>query len=241
MRNYNRNRSGSEPWKRGKAGRPPKDINVVLGNIEIESLAANIGDIYASTWVDVLYILKKDALEWVEVLSPKKYIWSLASSSTTIYVGAWGGIYMFNVTDVSWVPINYYLENINIYTITTIGGDVYIGTDKAVFSLSKESNEWRHYIEGVNADNLNVYTLTTDDKDVYAGTAHGVYVLKEGEEKFKAISKGFSNPNVYALVSTGGHIYKGTWRGVFRYDKVEERWEEINNGLSKNTSIMELF
>jgi ligand-binding sensor domain-containing protein len=218
-----------------------QDINVGLGNIEIESLAANSGDIYAATWGEGLYVLKKDALEWVEVLSPKKYIWALASSSTTIYVGTWGGIYMFNVTDMSWVPINYNLKNVNIYAITTMGGDVYIGTDKAVFSLSKGSNEWRHYSEGFNPDDLNVYTLTTDGRDVYAGAAYGVHVLKEGEEKFKSINKGFSNPNVYALVSTGGQIYKGTWRGVFRYDKVEEKWEEVNNGISKNTSIMELL
>jgi ligand-binding sensor domain-containing protein len=197
-----------------------REINIGLGNTEIEALTANSGDIYAGTWGGGLYVLKENALEWTEILSPKKYIWSL---------------------DMSWVPFNYNLKDVNIYTITTTGGDIYIGTDNAVYKLAKNSTEWEHYIEGLNSDEVNVYDLVTDDKDVYAATATGVYLLREGEKKFELINKGFLNPNVYALVSAGKNIFAGTWRDVFQYDKKRDRWIEVDNGLSKNTSIMELL
>ena len=108
-------------------------------------------------------------------------------------------------------------------------GNIWIGTDKGLFSLNKQ--EIKYWGKEYGLDQLSINTLEIDQDNVmWVGTDRGLYQYDKRKSSIFKISGDFGEVRkIYE--DAEGIVWVGTNNGLNRYEKNKFKGIEINNGL----------
>jgi hypothetical protein len=135
--------------------------------------------------------------------------------------------------------VNYFEE---IYTITTDGESVYVGTDRTIHRSNNNGLNWE-VMTGVGVNlpySGNYKSILADGSNIYAGSDEGIYRSVNGGATFELKNNGMGSLQVLDIFKVGNAIYAGVHclNGITYYDQRVlrstdncETWTNISGDL----------
>ncbi len=160
---------------------------------------------------------------------------SLAVSSSNIFAGTDGGIFLSTNNGGSWVAKNNGLSGENINCIAVSGSNIFAGSlFNGVFLSTNNGTNWTEVNSGIT--NQTVRALAVSGSNIFAGTGGGIFLSTDNGENWTEVNNGLTNQTVYSLAVSGSDIFAGTnGGGVFLSTNNGANWTEVNNGITNQT------
>jgi len=151
---------------------------------------------------------------------------------TNIIIGTDGGPYLLDNNSPNWTPIFNGLPNgIAIMTITTMGSNIFAGTNGAgVYLSTNNGTNWIASNDGIKDEYL--WFLYNSGTSLYAGTNTGIFISTNNGINWSSVNNGIIGSDVHSFAVIGSKIYAGTYgQGVYFSSNNGSNWAIVNNGL----------
>ncbi len=166
----------------------------------------------------------------------------VSSDNKTFFAGATNfnsgvGIYRSSDDGTSWQLVNSGLTDLSIYSLFSIGTQLFAGTSLGISSSTDNGNSWTTSSTGLPKPSI--VSLTSFNGKVFAGSK-GAYVFSTYDKgnHWENSKKGFTRPNVNALLGVGTMLFAGTDAipkqgkgGIHRSIDGGASWKQLNNGV----------
>jgi hypothetical protein len=122
-----------------------------------------------------------------------------------------------------------------VYCFTSIGTNLFAGTDGGVFLSTDNGLNWDEVDTGLT--NHDVYALAVGGKNLFAGTNTGVFLSSNNGTTWMAINGSkLDSTTVTALVANGSYLFAGTYNGdIYISTNNGTSWSQASNGLTSST------
>ncbi|HYG02813.1 MAG TPA: hypothetical protein VD927_10235 [Chryseosolibacter sp.] len=126
-----------------------------------------------------------------------------------------GGVYMA-VPGESLVPANEGLQNLFVYSLLVINGDLYAGTRDGIFVRHEQGTTWQHMTAALPSE-TRAYSLASDGSHLFAGSRTGVFQINlNNTDDVIHLSNGMSaEPYVMSTSFENDVLYTGTQGGLY--------------------------
>ncbi|MFC2132087.1 T9SS type A sorting domain-containing protein, partial [Bacteroidota bacterium] len=159
---------------------------------------------------------------------------SIIEHNDTLYVGTKNGLLFTTFELFEWKTTNNQPSAKNIQTLSSISGDLFIGSD---FSLFKKSDDdFINVNKGLGVRSINCFI--NDESGVYAATDMGVYKTTNNGYSWIQLNKGFSDVyEINTLVISKSNIILAGSNGDGLYYSTDNGLNWLKNTNSNLTSI----
>lgn len=176
---------------------------------------------------------------WTSVTSnlDGAYIYSLLIDTMRgggqgVFAGAGYNVGVFHSDDYGggWIPENTSLGNRSVYSLASIGGTIFAGTNgSGIFISSDHGLDW----SPAALNSGKVYALTVQDGSVFAGTEDaGIFRTTDDGITWYQVNNGLTNEHVWSLAADDQNIFTGTnGGGVFLSTDHGASWTQTISGL----------
>lgn len=211
-------------------------VNNGLTNTDVTALKFSGSNLFAGTSTGGIFRSIDNGSNWVEVNSGLSvlFINTLAVSGSNIFAGArysvtGGGVFLSNNNGNSWAYIG--LTDYEVYSLATIGNNLFAGTDAGVFLTTDNGVNWSAVNSGLTEDDI--YALTVSNNNLYAGTSAGVFMSSNNGVSWTDISSAtLADKVVYSIAIHQVNIIAGTGGyGIYVSTNNGTIWEESDDGL----------
>jgi len=190
-----------------------------------------------------LFVTASPALaQWVPTNKPGAgVIQSLVGKGANLFAGTFGGGVFFTANGGAiWTPASNGLTNLNAFTLTVNGANLFAGTGGGVFVSANNGASWSPLSNGLT--NTFVVSLLFGGTNFFAGTnGGGVFRSTNGGVTWNPASNGLTNPFVHVLAQNGANLFAGTdGGGVFLSVNNGTSWSAVNTGLPPAAFIFAL-
>lgn len=215
-----RSEDGGESW-----------LKTPKGPSGIQYMAAGEGVVYAA-FFDGLYRSLDSGASWttVALAHGSRYIRSLATRDSLVYVGEDGGIVQHSADrGETWSQDS--LPGGSIYALAMSPGLVFAGDQTGTVHVLRDGGATWSASEVVFAKKIRA--LAGEPKSLFAATEDGVYRSIDTAKSWSLLSdsRQYTLDRVfYAVAAQGGTAYAGGWGGAIRVSG-NAGWTEIDFGL----------
>ena len=158
-------------------------------------------------------------------------IYTILNRQNQIWIGTSKGVY-YERGSSSWTPVNYgfpFGDNISVYSLISIGNDIFTGSDRGVFKLV--DTMWVEKNSGLT--DPYVSSLVSSNNYLFAGggiSSSGVYISSDNGENWSIAP---SSPAATTILTIGPNIFAGTFGdGVWLSTNYGSTWNQINDGFA---------
>lgn len=140
-------------------------------------------------------------------------IWTLASNTSRIYVGAdFGKLYYTDNNGTNWMDISGSLPALKINSILIIGNNLLVGTDgQGIYKSSDNGSSW---VGSMSSSTIN--DIQQQNGILYASTwGEGTVVSHDTGTSWQSYNTGLADLFVRGIASDGIKLYAGTDAGAF--------------------------
>ncbi|MEN0046715.1 MAG: hypothetical protein AAF806_06650 [Bacteroidota bacterium] len=167
----------------------PDSIGVSnLGRIgDYQGMAAVNNEIVLATMNDGIYIAKEGSTNWKQIGDglPRKQVHRLHIDEEDIYVGIHEeGIFKTTDKGKKWTNLTYNLADLRIQSMTSIEGQLLVGTDVGIFKLDTQKKSWKGVFNGLQINSLDEFK-----GKLIAGHRQGIVLSKDQGETWEWIYK----------------------------------------------------
>ena len=232
-------------------GKTWESIKAGLKRVEVKSLLAHHGTIYAGTGKGV-YQWDEAAQQWSAVAPglEQTLIASLAMTNTSqLFAGTAGkGLYRIDATKhgtVRWQKVGDPLVDPKEHLIhrhirvTTVSPQqhVYVGTQDGGVYRSKDSGKtWQPVGRSLPNDSIRGIVVTR--AALYVATGRGIYKNNFQNSKWVSVNNGLTALSTQVLMaSSEGELYVGTNAGAFRSQDAGNHWVNISKTLGVHDAM----
>jgi len=181
----------------------------------------------------------------------------IATLGTYVYAGTHGdGIYRSVDSGISWIAANANTSWIamndglsgnalDINSLTSIGTNLFAGTDSGVYRSTDSSNTWLSASSGLPS-NAVVLAFAKIGSNLFAGTAdNGIMRSTDSGNSWTPVNSGLPNNSIHvdALTASGGNLIVSTYsnisgKGLYFSTDEGASWASIGDGLSDYVSAV---
>ncbi len=210
--------------------------NEGINNLHIRTIVINGSKIYAGSFGGGIFYSTNYGLNWLDINNGlsifQKKITSIAISDTNIYVGTFrDGVLLSTNNGSSWNEKKEGMLLFDIYTLKTIGKDIFACTSDGVFLSTNNGSFWAHTSKGLNTGRI--FSIAKNDSNIFVGSiGSGIFVSTNYGSSWTSINDSLNSKEVVAIVVKGSHIFAGTENGVFYSSNNGKLWSKFNNGLT---------
>lgn len=232
-------------------GRTWELINQGLKRVEVKSLLANPGGVYAGTGRGVYQWHETDHT-WTVVA--KGLDQTLVSSlvmldDQRLFAGTAGmGVQWLDTTKpgtATWQPVKTQFvdeqERLRHNHIRVLAKNpdeaLFVGTQNGgIFHSADHGKSWHRF--GRSLPNDSIRGIVSTNAGVFVATGWGIYTTSQPNSKWTSVSTGLTERAIQAMVMTSnGDLFAGTSVGAFRSQDLGENWENMSEGLGTQFSI----
>ena len=196
--------------------------------------------VYSLAFVLIIHLtfnINNCEAQWVKVsngINTTMNIYSLTTSNLCVFAGSDSGVYISSNWGTSWTKTS--LNNKVVYSLTTLGTDIYAGTGSSgVYYSTNNGTNWTQ----TSLNNQTVYSLTVNGNNIIAGVSGtGVYISTNNGINWAISSLG--SHTILSLAATGTNIYAGaSLTGIYRSTNNGANWTQttLNNLTIKSLAI----
>lgn len=181
--------------------------------------------------------------QWKKTAGPEGgFIQSFLQDGPNLYAGVLsGGVYRSNNNGESWSAANAGIEGENVYALTSVGTNLYAGTDKGVYRSTNQGETWT-VVSPALGNSVWIRALAVVGSDVFAGSFNGLFRFSNNGDDWTQVAKNENMGPIVALTVSGTTLFAGTLsRGVFRGTNRGESWTAVNNGLPDQPADSTLY
>jgi ligand-binding sensor domain-containing protein len=204
--------------------------NGLYGGI-VNTLATNGSSLFAGTSGGGVFLSANNGATWTATNNGLNNfnIYSLAISSSNIFVGTASGMYLSTNNGMSWTPTNVGLTN-SVKSLVTSGSNVYAGGGSGVYFSTNNGTSWTEVNAGLTEKD--VRALAINGNNIFAGTYNGIFLSTNNGTSWTAVNNGLTSGNVQSLAVSGTNIFAGTTDGLFLSTNNGASWTPVNTGLT---------
>jgi ligand-binding sensor domain-containing protein len=166
-----------------------------------------------------------------------------------VYVSTDNGI-SWSDKGISWPMADTITGAEDINSFTSMGGNIFAGTDHGVFLSIDHGMNWKSASVGLPRLSPfglppQVMRIVAQGTDLFAGTTgEGIFLSIDNGESWTAVDGGLTNTSmsIYGLASIGSKIFSGVFEfntnltgGVFVSTNEGASWSVVDNGLTNHT------
>jgi photosystem II stability/assembly factor-like uncharacterized protein len=159
-------------------------------------------------------------------------VYTLATSSTNIFAGTNGGVFLSANSGSSWSERNNGMVSTFVNTSTTNGDKLFVGTKGSGAFLSTNNGlSWTDVNNGLT--NRNILSLFSRDTNLFAGTnGSGVFRSTNDGSSWSAVNTGLTDNVVHVFAMNDSGLFAGVNGGVYRSTNFGVSWS--STGLSSS-------
>ncbi len=122
----------------------------------------------------------------------------------------------------------------SVYSITSFGNDIFIGTEGGVFESTDSGSSWQKKSDGLPADSY-IETLTSCGSNIFAGVGrNGVYRSTNSGDTWSSASVGLPNSFIVnALGSDGRSLFIPNGASTYTSSNGGNYWNLVDTNLTK--------
>jgi len=213
-----------------------------LSNLHIRSLTANgsaiIAGIETFNAPGGIFRSTNNGQNWTAILSSVN-IWSVFSTGINVYAGSFGqGIYISTDGGISFTSSNTGLSDLYVYSITSSGGNVFVGTNAGIYKSTDNGQSWFASNAGITSNYIRC--LNVSGTNIFAGTTTKIYLSINGGASWAEVMTGLQNTYYNTVYSYGANTFAGNRIGIFATTNNGALWIARNQGfLSASVSDLE--
>ena len=165
--------------------------------------------------------------QWVQTNGPfYGRLYSVAASKGKVFAGINRKAYSSNDAGLSWVPppSNNDFNGAVVFCLFPIGGSIFAGTDKGIYSSSISQIDWWHTFTGVNDS---VESIAIEGYNILASSDTTLYLSTNYGSNWNQIR--FDHKLIKSVCISGNYEYVGTSSGLY---------VSTNNGSNWNISSL---
>ncbi|MEM6298480.1 MAG: hypothetical protein AAF740_07320 [Bacteroidota bacterium] len=177
-----------------------------------------------------LFMSMADQSKWVSIGDhlPNKKINALHVSGKNIYVGVYRrGIFVTKDEGMTWKPLNYDLQSLDVQSILKLEEQLFIGTDEGVFILEDNMKSWKK--TKLDAQVVSLYSY---NKRIVARTNQGTSISNNSGENWNWIRQEGAvhythniEERIIELLLNGDVVYSDDWGESWKQTYYEPRAE----------------
>lgn len=231
-------------------------VNNGLNNLKVNQLnvAPNSENFVLVSEDDTnLYKTENGGNNWEKIFTTEAEITRILISNNQekIFLGdANGNLYLSNDKGKNWQTITNLKEqnsgSINAISISSLGNDMWIGTEKkGIFKTNNNAESFTQINNGLTDQNI-TDLLVDESNNLYASTwDQGFFTSKDGGESWVKQDQGLEKdrqaedlklPNFNVLAKSGETIFLGAFDGLFKSNNLGQNWQSLET-LSKDTVV----
>lgn len=228
-----------------------------LTDSTVSSFAVNGNTVFAGTNRGV-FLSSNNGASWTPADSglSNTHVWCLASAGDNIFAGTSKGVFLSTGNGALWTPVDSGITNSSqyskrpetnanttIWSLATIGTNVFAGTDGGgVFLSGNWGASWTPFNSGLTnqrAGALYVWCLAAVGGSLFAGTdGDGAFLSINASSNWASVNSGFlaglTNSTILSLAAVGGKVFAGTVGGLY-----SRPLSEMVGSLNKSTRVAE--
>ena len=166
--------------------------------------------------------------------SPASGVYALTCLNPYVFAGD-SGVFRTADNGMTWDPVNNGLNTITIYSLTTIGNDIFATTGLGVFLSTDYGESWISRSNGLPTNNTSINCLITSGDNIFVGcSAFGVYFSSNYGINWIEVNNGLpAGCSVYSMAALGTVLFAGVWgTGVFVSTDSGSTWVEKTSGIT---------
>ena len=232
-------------------GKTWEAINAGLRPVEIKSLLARDGSVYAGTGKGV-YHWTEDTKQWSAVASglEQTLVASLVMTDDfRLFAGTAGrgllqidttrpGVGKWRTVGDPFVDPKEHLIHTHVrVTVVSPEQHLYVGTqDGGIYQSKNFGKTWQSI--GRSLPNDSIRGIVSTPSALYVATGRGIYKNNFRDSKWVPINAGLTELSIQVLMRTPqGELYVGTNAGAFRSQDTGAHWVNISEGLGLYSSM----
>jgi|GEM_PF-3350590 BNR/Asp-box repeat. len=168
---------------------------------------------------------------WTSVSDTSQEIYNvLATASSTIFAGAYGGVYFSSNTGASWTLLSAGFPTTGVNALAIKSDSLFAATDSGVFFSPDNGSNWVSRNAGLS--NSKITALTICGASIIAGTERGVFISPNGGISWTVSNDGMQGLTINALKENSGTLYAQTRHDIFLSTDGGASWTTITNSLA---------
>lgn len=207
--------------------------NTGMVNPRISSLANSTNYIFASSDMmgsGKVYRSLNNGINW-EVSLNNVLTNTLLVSGANIFAGSGGaGIYLSTNEGNNWTTINEGLSNLIVYALTSIGSNIFAGTNGGVFKSTNNGANWILSNSGIT--NNSIRSLGASGSYIFAGTTSNIYLSTDNGTTWNEVMNGMSSSYFNSIFILGANSFTGSSSGIYLSTNNGALWTEKNIGIT---------
>lgn len=174
-----------------------------------------------------VYFSTNSGLNWTGIGLIHRTVNSIAIINGNVFAGTDTGVYLTTNNGINWTYVNYGLAFRNVKAITSLGTDLYAGSN----GIWKSTNNGTLWFQ-TPLINHSMSTFLVAGNTIFAGTSlDGVYISANNGLTWNFMN--LNNRLIYSIALLGTNVFVGTEiYGIYRTTNYGVSWEQMNNGLT---------
>lgn len=184
----------------------------------------------------ILALSPATTAQWINS-TPAEYkagVHCYASNGGCLFAGYGVALASSYDNGLSWSPAMAGLENTIVYSLATLGTNVFAGTfGRGVFFSNNNGGSWNQCNAGLT--NPMVSCLFGFGTNLFAGSGpvSGLFFSSDYANSWNPAIDGLMSANIYAFAKNGTNVFVGTDGGVYVTTNNGTNWTSANNGLTR--------
>lgn len=205
-----------------------------LPNVSFNAFASGASFILAGS--TSVYISYDNGGTWQMIFNPGFTINALLVSSSNIFAGTNGGIFLSGDGGIHWHSVNNGLENTTVASMILRGNTLYAGTASGVFRSMDNGSTWTAARNGIEGYNVNAMAFNSNFLFASAqGPISGIFRSADNGDNWIRVDLDFPNYNyASSLAVSNEKIIAGTFDAIseviYSADN-GQTWSVVNTGL----------
>jgi len=150
--------------------------------------------------------------------------------NSIMYAATYGGVFKSTNNGLNWSSSSSGISNIHIWCITSLGSNVFCGTEGGgIFKSTNSGTNWVSSNTGLT--NYDVRDIYSDGTNLYAGTYGGVFISTNSGQNWTAINGGLTL-SAYRIIKSNQNLFAATTTGIFLSTNNGTNWILKNQGFT---------